>query len=46
MVAVLFSDLPQFEATKGYMPKQPDELGLQQAEVVIVLEREEGEASF
>ncbi|XP_046897009.1 rho guanine nucleotide exchange factor 16 [Hypomesus transpacificus] len=34
-------DLPQFEATKGYMPKQPDELGLQQAEVVIVLEREE-----
>ncbi|XP_028849682.1 rho guanine nucleotide exchange factor 16 [Denticeps clupeoides] len=29
-------DLPQYEATKAYMPKGPDELGLQQAEVVIV----------
>ncbi|XP_056128991.1 rho guanine nucleotide exchange factor 16 [Lampris incognitus] len=33
--------LPQYEATKAYMPKEPDELGLQQAEVVIVLRREE-----
>lgn len=33
--------LPQYEATKAYMPKQPDELGLQQAEVVIVLQKEE-----
>ncbi|XP_067269247.1 rho guanine nucleotide exchange factor 16 [Pseudorasbora parva] len=30
-------DLPQYEATKAYMPKAPDELSLQQAEVVIVL---------
>ncbi|KAJ8016392.1 hypothetical protein DPEC_G00006750 [Dallia pectoralis] len=33
--------LPQFEATKAYMPKMPDELGLQQAEVVILLQKEE-----
>lgn len=26
------------------MPKGPDELGLQQAELVIVLQKEEGEA--
>lgn len=26
------------------MPKEPDELGLQQAELVIVLQKEEGEA--
>ncbi|XP_048066717.1 rho guanine nucleotide exchange factor 16 [Megalobrama amblycephala] len=30
-------ELPQYEATKAYMPKAPDELSLQQAEVVIVL---------
>nr|XP_046252275.1 rho guanine nucleotide exchange factor 16 isoform X2 [Scatophagus argus] len=35
---------PQYEATKAYMPKEPDELGLQQAELVIVLQKEEGEA--
>ncbi|KAJ8388936.1 hypothetical protein AAFF_G00124970 [Aldrovandia affinis] len=35
-------DLPQCEVTKAYMPKRPDELGLQQAEVVIILQREEG----
>ncbi|XP_016348293.1 rho guanine nucleotide exchange factor 16-like isoform X2 [Sinocyclocheilus anshuiensis] len=29
-------DLPQYEATKAYMPKAPDELSLQQAELVIV----------
>lgn len=34
--------LPQSEATKAYMPKEPDELGLQQAELVIVLQKEEG----
>ncbi|KAM6981624.1 rho guanine nucleotide exchange factor 16 [Tautogolabrus adspersus] len=32
---------PQYEATKAYMPKEPDELGLQQAELVIVLLKEE-----
>ncbi|XP_051509761.1 rho guanine nucleotide exchange factor 16-like [Myxocyprinus asiaticus] len=35
-------DLPQYEATKAYMPKAPDELSLQQAEVVIVLQEVEG----
>ncbi|KAI1892547.1 hypothetical protein AGOR_G00134710 [Albula goreensis] len=35
-------DLPQCEVTKAYMPKNPDELGLQQAEVVIILQREDG----
>lgn len=35
--------LPQYEATKAYMPKEPDELSLQQAELVIVLQTEEGE---
>ncbi|KAG7472824.1 hypothetical protein MATL_G00113090 [Megalops atlanticus] len=34
--------LPQYEVTKAYMPKELDDLGLQQAEVVIVLQREEG----
>lgn len=38
------SGLPQYEATKAYMPKEPDELGLRQAELVIVLQKEEGEA--
>lgn len=38
------SGLPQYEATKAYMPKDPDELSLQQAELVIVLQKEEGEA--
>ncbi|KAF1390678.1 hypothetical protein PFLUV_G00060500 [Perca fluviatilis] len=33
--------LPQYEATKAYMPKEPDELGLQQAELVILLQKEE-----
>ncbi|KAM7412217.1 hypothetical protein PAMA_021931 [Pampus argenteus] len=33
--------LPQYEATKAYMPREPDELGLQQAELVIVLQQEE-----
>uniref|UniRef100_A0A3P8T7C4 Rho guanine nucleotide exchange factor (GEF) 16 n=1 Tax=Amphiprion percula TaxID=161767 RepID=A0A3P8T7C4_AMPPE len=33
--------LPQYEATKAYMPKDPDELGLQQAELVIVQQKEE-----
>ncbi|XP_036389412.1 rho guanine nucleotide exchange factor 16 [Megalops cyprinoides] len=34
--------LPQYEVTKAYMPKELDDLGLQQAEVVIVLQKEEG----
>ncbi|XP_032427251.1 LOW QUALITY PROTEIN: rho guanine nucleotide exchange factor 16 [Xiphophorus hellerii] len=33
--------LPQYEVTKTHMPKEPDELGLRQAEVVIVLQKEE-----
>uniref|UniRef100_A0A8C9RE36 Rho guanine nucleotide exchange factor (GEF) 16 n=1 Tax=Scleropages formosus TaxID=113540 RepID=A0A8C9RE36_SCLFO len=37
-----FSGLPQCEVIKAYIPKQPDELGLQQAELVIILQREEG----
>lgn len=37
--------LPQYEATKAYMPKEPDELGLQQAELVIVLQTEDGEST-
>ncbi|XP_063065577.1 rho guanine nucleotide exchange factor 16 [Engraulis encrasicolus] len=36
------SELKQFEVTKAYMPKAPDELGLQQAEVVIVEQEVEG----
>uniref|UniRef100_A0A9J8AXF1 Rho guanine nucleotide exchange factor (GEF) 16 n=1 Tax=Cyprinus carpio carpio TaxID=630221 RepID=A0A9J8AXF1_CYPCA len=35
-------DLPQYEATKAYMPKAPDELSLQQAELVIVSQEVEG----
>ncbi|TSL97288.1 Rho guanine nucleotide exchange factor 16 [Bagarius yarrelli] len=34
--------LPQYEATKAYMAKEPDELSLQQAEVVIVLQEVDG----
>lgn len=36
------SGQPQYEATKAYMPKEPDELGLKQAELVIVFQKEEG----
>nr|XP_015823015.2 rho guanine nucleotide exchange factor 16 [Nothobranchius furzeri]XP_054601761.1 rho guanine nucleotide exchange factor 16 [Nothobranchius furzeri] len=32
---------PQYEATKAYIPKEPDELSLRQAELVIVLQKEE-----
>ncbi|XP_052459511.1 rho guanine nucleotide exchange factor 16 [Carassius gibelio] len=35
-------DLRQYEATKAYMPKTPDELSLQQAELVIVSQEVEG----
>ncbi|XP_073674754.1 rho guanine nucleotide exchange factor 16 [Garra rufa] len=35
-------DLPQYEATKAYLPKSPDELSLQQAELVIVLQEVDG----
>ncbi|XP_027023359.1 rho guanine nucleotide exchange factor 16 [Tachysurus fulvidraco] len=34
--------LPQHEATKAYMPKEPDELSLKQAEVVIILQEVDG----
>ncbi|XP_062247320.1 rho guanine nucleotide exchange factor 16 [Platichthys flesus] len=34
--------LPQYEATKAYMPRELDELGLKQAELVIVRQKEEG----
>ncbi|XP_051915169.1 rho guanine nucleotide exchange factor 16 [Hippocampus zosterae] len=34
--------LPQYEAAKAYIPKEPDEVGLQQAELVIVQRKEEG----
>ncbi|XP_041087572.1 rho guanine nucleotide exchange factor 16-like [Polyodon spathula] len=35
-------DLPQVEIIKGYRAKQPDELSLQQADVVLVLHKVEG----
>ncbi|KAI5621957.1 rho guanine nucleotide exchange factor 16 isoform X1 [Silurus asotus] len=35
-------DALQYESTKAYMPKEPDELSLQQAEVVIVLQEVDG----
>lgn len=44
--ALCFSGLPQYEATKSYMPKEPDELGLKEAELVIVLQKQEGETFF
>lgn len=40
--AIYPSGLPQYEATKSYMPKEPDELGLKEAELVIVLQKQEG----
>lgn len=42
----IFPGLPQYEATKAYMPKEPDDLGLQQAELVIVLRKEEGQSVY
>ncbi|XP_011475194.1 rho guanine nucleotide exchange factor 16 [Oryzias latipes] len=33
--------LPQYEATKSYIPKEPDEIGLRQAELVLVMKKEE-----
>ncbi|XP_048873172.1 rho guanine nucleotide exchange factor 16 [Brienomyrus brachyistius] len=36
------SSLTQCEVNKAYMPKESDELGLQQAEVVLILQREDG----
>ncbi|XP_037356210.1 rho guanine nucleotide exchange factor 16 [Talpa occidentalis] len=35
-------DLPQVEVTKAYLAKQEDEITLQQADVVLVLEQEDG----
>ncbi|KAM9343693.1 rho guanine nucleotide exchange factor 16 [Pholidichthys leucotaenia] len=40
-VATSKDKLPQYEAIKAFMTKEPDELGLQQAELVIVLQKEE-----
>ena len=37
------ADLPQVEVTKAYLAKQADEITLQQADVVLVLEQEDGE---
>lgn len=34
--------LPQYESTKAHMPKEPDELSLKQAEVVIVMQEVDG----
>lgn len=38
-------DLLQVEVTKAYLAKQADEITLQQADVVLVLEQEDGEQS-
>lgn len=38
--------LPQYEANKAHMPKEPDELSLRQAEVVIVLQEVDGKYSL
>ncbi|XP_047580211.1 rho guanine nucleotide exchange factor 16 isoform X3 [Lutra lutra] len=35
-------DLPQVEITKAYLARQADEISLQQADVVLVLEQEDG----
>ncbi|KAM5322532.1 rho guanine nucleotide exchange factor 16 isoform 2-T2 [Glossophaga mutica] len=35
-------DLPQVEATKAYLARQADEISLQQADVVLVLQQEDG----
>ncbi|MGH0172510.1 UNVERIFIED_CONTAM: hypothetical protein FKN15_063478 [Acipenser sinensis] len=39
-------DLPQVEIIKGHRAKQPDELSLQQADVVLVLHKVEGEEGW
>lgn len=36
-------ELPQVEVTKAYFAKQADEITLQQADVVLVLQKEDGE---
>lgn len=36
-------DLPQVEILKAYFAKQVDEISLQQADVVLVLQQEDGE---
>lgn len=37
------TELPQAEITKAYFAKQADEVTLQQADVVLVLQEEDGE---
>lgn len=46
VILVYVTALPQYETTKAYMPKEPDELSLQQAEVVIVLQEVDGKDSL
>lgn len=36
-------ELPQVEVTKAYFAKQADEITLQQADIVLVLQEEDGE---
>ena len=42
MNCICVPGLAQYETTKAYMPKEPDELGLRPAEVVILLGKELG----
>lgn len=46
LIHVYVTALTQYEATKAYMPKEPDELSLQQAEVVIVMQEVDGKDSL
>lgn len=39
-------ELPQVEVTKAYFAKQADEITLQQADVVLVLQEEDGECGW
>lgn len=40
------AELPQVEITKAYFAKQADEITLQQADVVLVLQEEDGECGW
>lgn len=42
-VPLVPAELPQAEITKAYFAKQADEVTLQQADVVLVLQEEDGE---
>lgn len=43
---LLPTELPQVEVTKAYFAKQADEITLQQADVVLVMEEEDGECTW